>query len=328
MPLTDAWEQPDSRCDLVHPSEFVVLGGGPGDLRASLVRHEPNGPCTQIAFTPADTIVARIFMGPCALSVKLGTQWISCGEVGEGCLHMSLAQQGVRTEWHATREALILHVPVRYWRENVACDLPVAMAAHELGTCVDAPLLQLAKMLFSAALDAHDPAFARHLVDAIVARIGVLFTQRIAPVAAMARNGLPRWRLQRVVSYVQEHVGDAISLADMAAAAGISAMHFAAQFRAATGLRPHHYLLQCRIQQAKVLLMDTTHSLIDIALSVGFRTQAHFTTVFKNFEYTTPMQWRRNRVQGMHRSQRQHTTLPNHPAISPFLSTQQEASNP
>ncbi len=46
--------------------------------------------------------------------------------------------------------------------------------------------------------------------------------------------------------------------------------------------------------------MDTTRSLIDIAISVGFRTQSHFTTVFKNFEYTTPMQWRRNRVQGMH----------------------------
>ena len=300
MPLAGAWEQPDSRGDLAHPSEFVVLDGGHGDLRASLVQHEPNGPCTQVAFTPADTIVTRIFMGPCALSVKLGAQWISCGEVGEGSLHVSPAQQGVRTEWRATREALILHVPVRYWREHVASDFPVAMLRHEVGPCVDALLLQLAKMLFSAALEAHDPAFSRHLVDAIVARMSVLFAQRTASVAAMARNVLPRWRLQRVISYIQEHMSDAISLADMAAAAGISAMHFAAQFRAATGLRPHHYLLQCRIQQAKVLLMDTTRSLIDIALSVGFRTQAHFTTVFKNFEYTTPMQWRRNRVQGMH----------------------------
>ena len=300
MPLVGAGKQPDSRDDVVNSGEFVVFEGGPGEVRATLVRHEPNGPCTHIAFTPADTIVARIFMGPCALSVKLGAQWISCGETGEGCLHVSPAQQGVRTEWHATREALILQLPVRYWREHVASDFPVSMSPHELGACADATLLQLAKMLFSAALDAHDPAFARHMVDAIVARIGVLFTQRTAPVAAMARHGLPRWRLQRVVSYVQEHVGEAISLADMASAAGISAMHFAAQFRAATGLRPHHYLLQCRIQQAKVLLMDTTRSLIDIAISVGFRTQSHFTTVFKNFEYTTPMQWRRNRVPDMH----------------------------
>ena len=300
MPLSVAGKQPDSQGDLANADEFVVLDGGPGEVRASLVRHEPDGPCTQIAFTPADTIVVRIFMGPCELSVKFATQWINCGEVGEGCLHVSPALQGVRTEWHAAREALILHVPVRYWREHVAGDLPVAITPNELRTGVDALLLQLAKMLFSAALDAHDPAFARHLVDAIVARIGVLFAQRTTPVASNARNVLPRWRLQRVVRYVQEHVGDTISLADMAAVAGISAMHFAAQFRAATGLRPHHYLLQCRIQQAKVLLMDTTRSLIDIAISVGFRTQSHFTTVFKNFEYTTPMQWRRNRLPDMY----------------------------
>jgi AraC-like DNA-binding protein len=286
MPLSVAGKQPDSQGDLANADEFVVLDGGPGEVRASLVRLEPDGPCTQIAFTPADTIVVRIFMGPCELSVKFATQWINCGEVGEGCLHVSPALQGVRTEWHAAREALILHVPVRYWREHVAGDLPVAITPNELRTGVDALLLQLAKMLFSAALDAHDPAFARHLVDATV--------------ASNARNVLPRWRLQRVVRYVQEHVGDTISLADMAAVAGISAMHFAAQFRAATGLRPHHYLLQCRIQQAKVLLMDTTRSLIDIAISVGFRTQSHFTTVFKNFEYTTPMQWRRNRLPDMY----------------------------
>ncbi|MBB6189123.1 helix-turn-helix domain-containing protein [Rhodanobacter sp. MP7CTX1] len=300
MPSAAAGGQPDGQSDLASPCEFVAVDGGADEVRASLARHEPRGPCTQTAFTPADTIVARIFMGPCALSVKLGAQWISCGEVSEGCLHVSPPQEGVRTEWRAAREALILHVPVRYWRSRVASDLPLAMTPHELGTCVDAPLLQLAKMLFCAALDAHDPAFARHLVDAIVARISVLFAQRTVPAAAVVRNGLPRWRLQRVVSYVREHVSDAISLADMAAAAGMSAMHFAAQFRAATGLRPHHYLLQCRIQQAKVLLMDTTRSLIDISISVGFRTQSHFTTVFKNFEYTTPMQWRRNRVQDMH----------------------------
>jgi AraC-like DNA-binding protein len=46
--------------------------------------------------------------------------------------------------------------------------------------------------------------------------------------------------------------------------------------------------------------MDTPCSLIDIAISVGFRTQAHFTTVFKNLEHTTPMQWRRSRMHGVH----------------------------
>jgi AraC family transcriptional regulator len=31
---------------------------------------------------------------------------------------------------------------------------------------------------------------------------------------------------------------------------------------------------------------------VDIALTVGFQTQAHFTTVFKRFVGDTPYQWR------------------------------------
>jgi AraC family transcriptional regulator len=107
------------------------------------------------------------------------------------------------------------------------------------------------------------------------------------------RIALPRWRLQRVREYVQLHLGQTITLSGMAAAASLSPMHFAAQFRIATGQRPHDYLLACRIDRAKTLLATTNRALIDIALDVGFCTQAHFTTVFKRFTGTTPSLWRR-----------------------------------
>ena len=69
-------------------------------------------------------------------------------------------------------------------------------------------------------------------------------------------------------------------------------MHFAAQFRIATGFRPHEYLLRKRIERACDLLVTSDASLVDIALSVGFQTQAHFTTVFKRFMGETPHRWR------------------------------------
>lgn len=78
----------------------------------------------------------------------------------------------------------------------------------------------------------------------------------------------------------------------MAAAAGLSPMHFAAQFRATTGYRPHHYLLLCRLEQAKQLMIDPSRALLDIAVEVGFHTQSHFTTVCKRFIGKTPCQWR------------------------------------
>lgn len=105
-------------------------------------------------------------------------------------------------------------------------------------------------------------------------------------------DGLQRWRLKRVLAYIDEHIGEAISLADLAQTANLSRMYFAARFRAATGLRPHDYILRRRIDRAKELLVQGDSSLVQIALDVGFQTQAHFTTVFKRFVGTTPGRWR------------------------------------
>ncbi len=116
--------------------------------------------------------------------------------------------------------------------------------------------------------------------------------QPAPPAEQPTRSGLPKWRLKRVAAYVDENISEAITLAGMAAAAGLSRMHFAAQFRIATGMRPHEYVMRRRIEHAKQMLLETRDSLVQVALSVGFQTQAHFTTVFRRFVGDTPYQWR------------------------------------
>ncbi len=74
-------------------------------------------------------------------------------------------------------------------------------------------------------------------------------------------------------------------------------MHFAAQFRVATGLRPHEYLLQRRIERAQELLLNSRMPLVEIAFEVGFKTQAHFTTVFARVVGETPNVWRQRNDQ-------------------------------
>jgi hypothetical protein len=58
---------------------------------------------------------------------------------------------------------------------------------------------------------------------------------------------LARWRLKRAIDYFEAQIGKPVSLAAASSSAGLSPMHFAAQFRAATGLRPHEYLLRRRV---------------------------------------------------------------------------------
>jgi transcriptional regulator GlxA family with amidase domain len=107
-----------------------------------------------------------------------------------------------------------------------------------------------------------------------------------------ASHGLSKWRLKLVAGYVAEHIGDKVTLADMATAARLSRMHFAALFLRATGLRPHDYLLRQRVAVARELLLSTERPIVQVALSVGFQTQAHFTTVFKRLTGSTPARWR------------------------------------
>jgi len=59
-----------------------------------------------------------------------------------------------------------------------------------------------------------------------------------------------------------------------------------------TGLRPHEYLLRRRIERAQEMLVATGMSLVDVALSVGFQTQSHFTSVFKRYAGQPPRAWR------------------------------------
>jgi AraC-like DNA-binding protein len=105
-------------------------------------------------------------------------------------------------------------------------------------------------------------------------------------------NALPKWRLRRVEQHIAAHFERSISLSELAGVAGLSRMHFAAQFRAATGSRPREYLLNHRIEQAKSLLTTSDRPLAEIALAVGFSTQAHFSTVFKRISGETPARWR------------------------------------
>jgi AraC family transcriptional regulator len=104
---------------------------------------------------------------------------------------------------------------------------------------------------------------------------------------------LPKWRLIRVLRYIETNIGETITLANLAATAGLSRMYFAKQFRVSTGVRPHEFVLRKRIERAQQLLGATSDTLVNIALSVGFNTQAHFTTVFKKIAGSTPYQWRR-----------------------------------
>jgi AraC family transcriptional regulator len=108
------------------------------------------------------------------------------------------------------------------------------------------------------------------------------------------RDGvLPQGRLRAVVAYIEEHLDACPSLEQMAAVARLSPYHFARQFKAATGLPPHQYVILRRVERARHLLQAGTDlSLAEVAVHAGFSDQSQFSHHFKRLVGVTPRRFR------------------------------------
>jgi AraC family transcriptional regulator len=116
---------------------------------------------------------------------------------------------------------------------------------------------------------------------------------RAAPKRASRHAPLAKWRLNRVFEYIESNINKSISLSELAGVSLLSRMHFAAQFKSATGQTPHMYVLARKIARSQELLRDTRRSIGEIAVELDFSSNAHFTHVFKGLVGETPSQYRR-----------------------------------
>jgi AraC family transcriptional regulator len=125
-------------------------------------------------------------------------------------------------------------------------------------------------------------------------RIGtlVLIPDALRRKAAAFQGGLPRYKLRRAVDFINANLDRVIHLKDMARVADVSRFHFHRQFKQTTGLTPHQFIIQRRIEQAKVLLAKSSLPIIDVAVRVGFVDQSHFTTTFRKLTSMTPRNYR------------------------------------
>ncbi|MBY5542658.1 helix-turn-helix transcriptional regulator [Rhizobium leguminosarum] len=150
---------------------------------------------------------------------------------------------------------------------------------------------QLFRGLLNRSLEPTDRLFLDGIQMALVAHLlGTYSSGRWQP-AARAPTVNPK-RLQRVFDFIEARIAAEISLDDLAAEACLSPFHFARMFRKASGLTPHRYVTERRIEAAKEKLRLAGSSLVEIALDIGFGSQANFTRVFRKMTGLTPGQYR------------------------------------
>ncbi|MBD1909798.1 MULTISPECIES: AraC family transcriptional regulator [unclassified Leptolyngbya] len=117
------------------------------------------------------------------------------------------------------------------------------------------------------------------------------YCSRTHPIKVTAK-GLPKYKLQQAIAYIEAHLGEEISLEAIANHLNMSQYYFCHLFKKSMGVSPYQYVLQQRINKAKHLLKHQKSVITDVALECGFANQTHFTKHFRKLTGITPRSYR------------------------------------
>ncbi|MBR0971300.1 MULTISPECIES: helix-turn-helix transcriptional regulator [Bradyrhizobium] len=106
-------------------------------------------------------------------------------------------------------------------------------------------------------------------------------------------GGLSSHVLRRSIERLRSDNNTDVSLAALASDAGLSRFHFCRAFKESTGLSPHAWLRQQRLEQAMNMLRETDKPIVSVAAKLGYASQTAFTAAFKKLTGETPSDWRR-----------------------------------
>ena len=221
---------------------------------------------------------------------------IKSGAAGFGATQIAAPDQKITCVFKRPVESLHIFAPVSIvgstYEDLYARRCPSPYVFVDPGFAADPVMGKLASTLVEAnnMRSPYASLYCKCLALSVVVR--AMEAGNGDPASFNSRIGLVPWRLRRAINFIDDNLSEPLTLRDIAEHAGLSRMHFAAQFKQATGLSPHAFLLHRRLETAKKMLLDGRFRIVDIALSVGFYSQAHFTTVFRRVLGTTPARWR------------------------------------
>jgi AraC family transcriptional regulator len=108
------------------------------------------------------------------------------------------------------------------------------------------------------------------------------------------QDGLSKQPLKQAIEYIQAHLGENLSLREIADELGMSQYYFCRLFKRSTGVSPHQYLMQQRVEKAKYLLKQSNLTVTSVALECGFANQSHFAKYFHKCTGLNPKAFRRS----------------------------------
>ena len=108
------------------------------------------------------------------------------------------------------------------------------------------------------------------------------------------RRSTPPSRARRLIAYIEEHIGEDICLADLAAEAGLSRHYFCRAFKQSLGETPCRYAHLRLMRLAQEQLLGSRKTVTEIAHELGFSSSNHFASAFRRHTGMSPTEFRRH----------------------------------
>ncbi|WP_446742297.1 helix-turn-helix domain-containing protein [Silvibacterium acidisoli] len=167
---------------------------------------------------------------------------------------------------------------------------------HSLNVCPPA-INHLMRALMH---ESNDPSTPDGIaLECIATAIALATCQHARAIATTTKTGprLAPKQVRAVQAYAETHLHQQISLADLAATAGLSPFHFLRSFKGSLGSTPAQYVLDRRMERARHLLRVSALTVSEIGIGVGFEDVSHFSRAFRRAVGVTPSAFRNSAQQ-------------------------------
>ncbi|MGK9167608.1 AraC family transcriptional regulator [Inquilinus limosus] len=230
------------------------------------------------------------------IRATLGSDKPQIYDAPTGMIVLNPANVDSSMAWPTTRENAIVAVTPESLLELAAQEFDaggVELQPPPFGT-VDPWALRIARMLKAELTQREAPN--ELYVDSLVTLFGIHILRHYSGVRTpppAVRGGLSARAARQVREYLAGNFSRKVSVAELAAVAGLSPRHFIQAFTRTFGEPPHRYVIGLRLAFAEKLLVEGELTIAAVAYLSGFSSQSHLTTTMRQHRRTTPMQIRR-----------------------------------
>lgn len=229
---------------------------------------------------------------------EIGENWVT-RHIGKGHIFITRAKSPYEVRFRSPLgeelDVIQLHIAVEPFLSALEASYPGKTDEVEVidFSGYDAALSHLC---FACAemLAAKAPGNSRRISDLthlLASYLVEKYTNAIAGKAGF-RGGLPIRQIRQIEDYVREHLAEDISVEALASVTGLSVFHFSREFKHATGMSPLQYVTRERISRAETLIRETSRSIIDIGMDIGYTSPSYFSKVFARIVGVTPTAFR------------------------------------